>query len=707
MSGTRRKAGRLGPQVEGYRAWLAQRGYTPQTVRNMLKDLGQVGVWMSAAGLETDQLDEDAMVTFLAARQAAGRRRALGPRAMIPLLTYLRDAGVTPAALPPQTPAEALLAEYRTWLVQERGLAPATVLRYENTARRFLQQQAMAGGALQPAGLTGADVNEFLLRECGRVSAGSAKGRVAELRAVLRFLYLQGLTPLRLGTAVPPVGGWRLATLPLTMTAADVQLLLDSCDRSTGVGVRDLAIMTLVARLGLRSVEVARLELADVDGRAGELVVRGKARRQDRLPLPAEAGEAMAAYLARGRAPAGTRRLFLTCKAPRGPGRGRRGAGVPAGGPATGGAAPAAACAGSRTAPPGRRAGRDQPGASPPGPGHHGPVCQGRPEHAAARRPALAGNSPVTALEQYLADYLQLRHSLGHQLAEAGWLLPGFVAHLDACGLPTVTIEAALAWAQQAPVSPQGRVSTIGARRMTAARGFARYLSGIDPATQVPPLGLMPHRARWRQPFIYTTADISTLLEAARNTIASPLRAATYQTLIGLLASSGLRIGEAIKLDRADIDWAQGVLLIRESKFGKSRLVPLHPTSVQALDCYARLRDEFQPHPAEPAFFISLKRKRLLYAVVQETFRQLIDTAGIGAAAPSPPRLHDLRHSFAVRTLLGWYREQEDVQSRIPSLSTYLGHREPSSTYWYLSAAPELLALAAARQDTAWLAARS
>jgi len=250
----------------------------------------------------------------------------------------------------------------------------------------------------------------------------------------------------------------------------------------------------------------------------------------------------------------------------------------------------------------------------------------------------------VSALEQALADYLQLRHSLGHQLAEAGWLLPGFVAYLDACGLPTVTIDAALAWAQQAPASPQGRVSTTGARRMTAARGFARYLSGIDPGTQVPPPGLMPHRARWRQPFIYTRADIDALMELARRTIASPLRAATYETLIALLAASGLRIGEAIKLDRADIDWAQGVLLIRESKFGKSRLVPLHPTSMRALDCYARLRDELQPQPAEPAFFVSLKRKRLLYAVVQETFRQLIDTAGIGAAAPSPPRLHDFRH---------------------------------------------------------------
>lgn len=319
MASTRRKPGQLGPQVEGYRAWLARRGYTPQTVRNMLADLGRVGRWMSREGLVTAQLDEDAMAAFVAAWRAAGHRRALGPRAMVPLLSYLREAGAAPAAKRPGTLLEGLLGEYRIWLVRERGLAAATVLRYEKTARRFLQQQAMSGGVLNPAGLTGADVNAFLLRECGRISAGSAKGRVAELRAVLRFLYLQGLTPLRLGTAVPPVGGWRLAALPPVMTAADVRLLLDRSYRSTDVGVRDFAIMMLVARLGLRSIEVARLELRDLDWRAGELTVRGKARRQDRLPLPADVGEALAAYLARGRAPADTRRLFLTCTAPRGP----------------------------------------------------------------------------------------------------------------------------------------------------------------------------------------------------------------------------------------------------------------------------------------------------------------------------------------------------------------------------------------------------
>ena len=308
----------------------------------------------------------------------------------------------------------------------------------------------------------------------------------------------------------------------------------------------------------------------------------------------------------------------------------------------------------------------------------------------------------MSALERALADYLQLRRSLGHELAEAARLLPGFVAYLDAHGCPSVTIEAALAWTQQPETCWPN-----GPRRMTAVRGFARYLSGIDADTQVPPLGLMPYRVRRRQPFIYSPAQIDAVMALARRSIDSPLRAATYDTLIGLLAVSGLRIGEAIKLDRGDIDWDQGVLLIRESKFGKSRLVPLQPSSMHALQGYAQLRDQLQPRPKEPSFFVSLTRKRVSYAVVQQTFRRLVDDAGIGAGAPYPPRLHDLRHTFAVRTLLGWYRSDDDVQAKLPWLSTYLGHREPASTYWYLSAAPELLALAAARQDSAWSAARS
>jgi site-specific recombinase XerD len=320
MGTPRRKAGPLGREVEGYRAWLTQRGYTEQTVRNMLQYLGQLGRWLQARRLEVSDLDEQRMVAFLADRQVAGAPRVLGPRAMDPLLTYLRQTAAAPPARVPVAPMDVLLEQYRSWMLRERGLAEATVQRYEHTARRFLQEQAVRDGALVPALLTGADVNAFLLRECARVSAGSAKGRVAELRSVLRFLYLQGLTPRRLGTAVPPVGGWRLAVLPpAALSAVDVQRLLDSVPRGSDADVRNFAIMTLIARLGLRSVEVARLELRDVDWRAGELVVRGKGRRQDRLPLPDEVGAALVAYLSRGRDPRTARHLFLTCRAPRAP----------------------------------------------------------------------------------------------------------------------------------------------------------------------------------------------------------------------------------------------------------------------------------------------------------------------------------------------------------------------------------------------------
>ena len=175
----------------------------------------------------------------------------------------------------------------------ERGLSASTMLRYGNTARRFLTEQATTDGEFAPDGLTGADLNAFLLRECARVSAGSAKGRVAELRSLMRFLHLHGVIPMKLGGAVPPVGGWRFASVPPTMATGDVQGLLDHTPRQGTVGVRDYAILMLVARLGLRSIEVARLLLNDVHWRCGEIVVRGKGRREDRLPLPADVGEAL------------------------------------------------------------------------------------------------------------------------------------------------------------------------------------------------------------------------------------------------------------------------------------------------------------------------------------------------------------------------------------------------------------------------------
>jgi integrase len=298
----------------------------------------------------------------------------------------------------------------------------------------------------------------------------------------------------------------------------------------------------------------------------------------------------------------------------------------------------------------------------------------------------------MTTLYDHLADYLRLRRLLGHKLADAGRLLPRFVAYLDSNNIEFVTVEAAVAWSL-APAAPAG--TTVWGRRMMAVRGFARYLSGIDPRTEVPPAGLIPIRRRWRSPFIYSEADIAALISEARRSIRQPLRAATYETLIGLLATTGLRVGEAIRLDRGDLDWAEGVLLVRQSKFGKSRQVPLQASSVNALKEYGRRRDELCLRPRSDSFFVSLRGTRIIYECVQSTFRLLCDSAGVGAAAARRPRAHDLRHTFAVRTLLGWYRDGLDVQARLPLLSTYLGHREPRYTYHYLSAAPELLAHAA------------
>lgn len=316
MSGTRRRPGRLGPFVEGYRVWLLEAGYTPQTVRAMLKVLGQLGRWMDGQGVEVGQVDVATVEAFLDSRRAGGDRRVPTVRTLRSLLVYLRDVGVMcEEAAAELTPVEKLVGEYREWLVVERGLAAATVLRYETLARRFLAKRVSAADERGVENLSGADVSAFLLGECGRVSVASAKGKVAELRSLLRFLHLRGFTAMALAESVPSVAGWRDTAIPATMPRGDVERLLAGCERSKLGGARDFAMLMLLARLGLRSVEVARLELEDMDWRAGELVVRGKARRQDRLPLPDDVGEALAGYLrARGRRD--SRRMFLTLRAP-------------------------------------------------------------------------------------------------------------------------------------------------------------------------------------------------------------------------------------------------------------------------------------------------------------------------------------------------------------------------------------------------------
>ncbi len=310
MTGRRRKPGRMGPFIEGYGAWLAGRGYTPGTIVGMLAMAGGLGRWMDACGIALGDLDRAAVTEFRDALRAAGMRCVPGSHGLDPLLEYLEDQGVTGGHSSSAAPVEVLAERYRRWLVTDRGLAEATVVRYVKLARSFLAGR----GGLES--LSGTDVVVFLLAESERLSVGSVKGRVGELRSLLRFLYLQGLTPRPLGAAVPPVAGWRDTGVPKGIPAGDVQRLLDSCDRQDPVGIRDYAILMLVARLGLRSAEVARLELGDIDWRAGQVTLRGKACQRDGMPLPCDVGEALAAYLSQARPATPLRQVFLAAKAP-------------------------------------------------------------------------------------------------------------------------------------------------------------------------------------------------------------------------------------------------------------------------------------------------------------------------------------------------------------------------------------------------------
>lgn len=295
-------------------------------------------------------------------------------------------------------------------------------------------------------------------------------------------------------------------------------------------------------------------------------------------------------------------------------------------------------------------------------------------------------------LSGQLEDYLRLRRALGYKLERAGQILPQFVGYLHAAGAPTVTTELAIAWARL----PQGAHPNHWAQRLAIARGFARYLQAIDPTTEVPPSGVFATRRCRPTPYLWSQGDVRCLLEHARM-LHSPLRAATHEALFGLLAVSGMRIGEAIGLARDDVDLGSGVVTIRHAKFDRVRLVPLHLTATRALARYAAERDRVFARRG-PTFFISTAGTRLTRSAVDKTLREITTAMGLRTDNVRP-RAHDLRHSFAVDTLIRWYQSGLDVDEHIAVLSTYLGHVSPADTYWYLSAAPELMSLAAERLE--------
>lgn len=298
-------------------------------------------------------------------------------------------------------------------------------------------------------------------------------------------------------------------------------------------------------------------------------------------------------------------------------------------------------------------------------------------------------------LHVHLTNYLKLRRGLGFKLDGAEMLLRSFIRFAEAKRAPFVTTKLALKWA----TLPTNIKRVQSGSRLATVRRFAEYLSTVDPRTEVPSPKLLPYHIRRRPPQLYRDEDVRRLVELAYQIApANPIKGPTLGTLLGLLATTGLRVSEALKLDCGDVDWDREQLTIRLAKGNKTRLTPLHPSTVAALRRYSSTRDTIYPKRRNPAFFVWDGGVRLGYDSVNRWF--LLVACQTGLRKPGDqhgPRVHDLRHHFAIQTMLRWYRTDTNVETRLPELSTYLGHVHVRDTYWYLSAVPELLQLATQR----------
>jgi integrase len=303
-------------------------------------------------------------------------------------------------------------------------------------------------------------------------------------------------------------------------------------------------------------------------------------------------------------------------------------------------------------------------------------------------------------LRKAVDEYLAMRRPLGYKLIDMGYHLPQFASFMHEQKASVITTQLALRWA----VEPRDVLPAQWAKRLGFVRSFARYWSAFDPRTEIPPAGLLPYRSQRTTPYIYSRSEIQRLLSAAaRLAPRGGPRPWTYYTVFGLLAVTGMRVGEVVRLECTDVDLSEALLTIRLTKFGKSRLIPMHPSTVKMLVRYLHLRKQLHPLPSTTRLFLSNQRRPLTECMVRWTFVKLCRQIGLRKVGDGHgPRLHDLRHRFAVTTLLHWYRSGVDVEQLLPVLSTFLGHVHVTDTYWYLSAVPELLALTKDRLERRW-----
>ncbi len=302
-------------------------------------------------------------------------------------------------------------------------------------------------------------------------------------------------------------------------------------------------------------------------------------------------------------------------------------------------------------------------------------------------------------LRDHLNQYISLRRAMGTQLLEPAAALNQFVDFVEADRGDFITIDAALRWATK----PQLAQRATWARRLSQVRGFATWLSALDSRTEVPPRRLLNVGHRRNPPYIYPDEEVRDLMrQAAMLPSSTGLRSHTYVTLIGLLASTGLRPGEALALDRSDVELQSGTILVRQTKHGKSRFVPVERSVQGALEAYTDRRDMLCPSPRDEAFLVSERGCRLTGSAARRTFAELSGLTGIRKIPARRrigrgPRLQDFRHTFATKKIIEWYRAGLDIHRELPKLSTYLGHKGPVTTYWYIQSVPELLRLATDR----------
>ena len=571
-------------------------------------------------------------------------------------------------------------------MIQHRGIKARTVERYERLIEKMLP-----GLGSNPTKYDAALVRQVLLKEVKQLTLAYAKTYVTALRAFLRFLAVHGRCRHHLDRAVPTLPEWRLSALPRYLEPDDIDRMIASCDLDKPFGVRDRAILFLLVRLGLRAGDIMTMRLGDIDWEEGTVRVLGKGRKEVCLPLAQDAGEALIEYLDKVRPTADTDRVFLCINAPVRPlGNSSSVSSI---------VRLALQRAGIKNAPSKGRAFTSPFGgnfhaafrgqsrcdcvcASTSVDGHDRLLCKGRRQDAKQDRTALAGG--CTMLVEHINRYIELHQSLGFKFRTQAYLLRHFARFAELRNDTIVRSETVVGWASEAPSAAQRRL------RLLVVRRFAQSLQAEDDRNEVPPANAFgrPTKVR-RLPHIYSPDEIRRLLRAAAElTPKGSLRPVTYVTLFSLLVSTGIRISEALSLQLDDL--TSDGLLIRHTKFRKSRLVPLHATARKGLDGYITRRSQASHN--DDSLFISMSRTRLAYPTVIATFLDLIRSIGLrGKPGTSGPCIHDFRHTFAVRSLEACTGGRDEIARHILALSTCLGHAHVSDTYYYLQATPKLL----------------